>query len=81
MGLGEFVFWPFVATIGGLMFIVWIAVVAFWIWMIVDAAKRTFKNDAEKIIWIIVIVLANWLGALVYFIVVRQYNPKGLMRQ
>ena len=54
---------------------------AFWVWMIVDAAKRKFKNDVEKIVWLLVIVFGHWIGALVYFIVVRMYNPKGLAKK
>ena len=40
-----------------------------------------FRNDAEKIVWIIVIALATWVGALVYFFVVKQFNPRGLMKR
>lgn len=61
--------------------IVGILLFAFWIWMIVDAAQRKFRNDVEKIIWIVVIVLGQWIGALVYYIVVRTYNPKGVSKK
>jgi hypothetical protein len=40
---------------------------AFWIWMLVDAAKNKGLEQNEKIIWIIVIALLHWLGAIVYF--------------
>jgi len=79
MAFSEFILFPIMAVfmLAGLAVIVLTFV--FWIWMIIDAAKRKFKNDSEKIIWILVIVFANWVGALVYFIVVRSMNPKGLM--
>ncbi|MEK6927164.1 MAG: PLDc N-terminal domain-containing protein [Nanoarchaeota archaeon] len=76
-----FLFWPFAAAFAGAWLLVGILLLAFWIWMIVDCAKRSFKNDAEKIIWLVVIVLGQWVGALVYFIVVRNINPNGLMKK
>ena len=78
MSLGGLITWPYVAAFGGALMIVGIAIIAFWIWMIVDVAQRKFKEKTEKIIWILVVVLLGWLGALVYFIVIRMYNPKGI---
>ena len=46
----------------------------FWIWMLVDCAGKKFQGDNEKLIWILVIVLAGGIGALVYYFVGR---PKG----
>ncbi|MBI2451978.1 PLDc_N domain-containing protein [Candidatus Pacearchaeota archaeon] len=60
------------------VFMAVIALFAFWIWMIVDCAQRDFRDDTEKIVWILVIVLLSILGALVYFIAVKLYNPHGL---
>lgn len=72
--------WPIRASFTGAFFIVGILLFAFWVWMIVDAAKRNFRNDVEKIVWILVIVIAHWVGALVYFLVIKYNNPKGLMK-
>jgi hypothetical protein len=75
----EFLF-PFkLIGIGSLLVLV-VLVFAFWVWMIVDCATRKFRNGLEKIIWILVIVFAGWLGALVYFIVVKMINPKGVAK-
>ncbi len=75
------IFWfPFMAVGFGLMFIVGILAFIFWIWMIIDCAKRSFGNSVEKIIWLIVIVLGSWVGALVYFIVIKSINPRGLFK-
>lgn len=79
MDIGNIFFWPFTAAMIGAAFILTALLLAFWIWMIVDCAKRKFKNDTEKIIWILVIVFAHWFGSLVYFIVIKLYNPKGLI--
>lgn len=43
----------------------------FWILMIIDAAKRKFKNDNDRVIWILIIVLLNWLGAIIYYFVIK----------
>lgn len=53
---------------------------AFWIWMLVDCVKRKFKNENDKILWVLLIVLLGWLGALVYFFVVRMPEKKKLKK-
>ena len=81
MGMSSFIFWPFAAAFAGAMMLVALVVLILWIWMLVDCAKRRFKNDTEKIVWIVVIVLGQWIGALVYFIVIKSLNPSGLARR
>lgn len=81
MGIENIIFWPFMIALGSATLIVAALLLAFWIWMIVDCAKRNFRNDVEKIIWIIVIVLGHWIGSLVYFIVIKLYNERGLMKK
>ena len=39
---------------------------AFWIWMLVDAAKNKGLDQSERVVWIVVIVLTHLLGAIVY---------------
>ncbi|MCP4640538.1 MAG: PLDc_N domain-containing protein [bacterium] len=43
----------------------------FWIWMIIDCATKESSEGNDKIIWILVIVLTHWIGALIYFLVRR----------
>lgn len=73
--------WPVIAGLGALAFLIAALVFVFWIWMIVDCAKRDFRKDVEKIVWIIIIVLAGWLGALIYFFVVKNSNTKGISKK
>ena len=40
----------------------------FWIWMIVDCATKEPSEGNSKVVWILIIVLTHWMGALVYFI-------------
>jgi len=70
--------WPLGFVIFGLMSIVFLVLVVFWVLMIVDCAKRKFKNSTEKIVWILVIVFLKWFGAVVYFLVIPMYNRKGI---
>jgi len=44
----------------------------FWIAMIIDCAKRNFKKDAEKIVWILVLIFLGVLGAIIYYFVVKR---------
>ena len=59
--------------------LVGIVLFVFWIWMIIDCAKRKFRNNIEKIVWILVIIFVNWVGALAYLIVVYFLNPRGIL--
>lgn len=44
----------------------------FWILMIVDCAKRDFKKDNDKIVWVLVIIFTGIIGALIYYFVVKK---------
>lgn len=69
---------PFMAVGFGAMMIVGILIALFWVWMIVDCAQRKFKNKVEKIVWLVVVVLLGWVGALAYYLAIRLSNPRGL---
>ncbi|MBN2217130.1 MAG: PLDc_N domain-containing protein [Pirellulales bacterium] len=43
----------------------------FWIWMLVDCATKEPSEGNDKIVWILVIALTHWLGALIYYVVRR----------
>ena len=42
-----------------------------WIWMIVDCATKEPSEGNEKLVWILIIVLTHWIGALIYLLVRR----------
>jgi len=44
---------------------------AFWVWMLVDAAQNRGLDQNEKIVWVVVVALLHFLGALIYFFVAR----------
>ncbi len=52
----------------------------FWVWMTVDCLSRlacdfrllfTSRHDYEKWIWLAIVFLAGWVGAIAYFIIIR----------
>ena len=48
----------------------------FWILMIVDCATRKFKNDIEKVVWILILIFVHILGAIIYYFVVKRQNKR-----
>jgi len=46
-----------------------LALVAFWIWMLISAIQNKGLNEGEKIAWVLVIALLHLLGAIIYFFV------------
>ena len=54
------------------MFILGLATLALWIWALVDAIKNRALSDTERIIWVLVILLTNLLGAVLYLLVGRK---------
>jgi prolipoprotein diacylglyceryltransferase len=59
----------FFAVIGVLGFV-------FWILMLIDCVKRKFKEDVEKIVWLLVIIFTGIIGALIYYFIVKKNNKK-----
>ncbi|MGK0208856.1 MAG: prolipoprotein diacylglyceryltransferase [Patescibacteria group bacterium] len=53
-----------------------IAATVFWVFMLIDCAKRKFKSEDEKIIWIIVLAITGVIGALVYYFAVKRPDKK-----
>lgn len=47
-----------------------------WIWMLIDCVKYEPSTGNDKIIWVLVIVLLNGIGALLYYIIRRPERIK-----
>jgi Phospholipase_D-nuclease N-terminal len=43
----------------------------FWIWMLVDCISNEPSTGNDKIIWVLVILILQWFGALLYFFIRR----------
>ncbi len=54
-----------------------LAIVIFWGWMLIDCIQHEFpaQDQNAKIVWILVIIFAGWIGGLIYFFVVKKAKP------
>lgn len=48
----------------------------FWIWMIVDCATNEPAEDKDRVMWILVVVLAGLIGGAIYYFVRRPERVK-----
>jgi sterol desaturase/sphingolipid hydroxylase (fatty acid hydroxylase superfamily) len=82
---------PVFMLIPCLFMVLWILVVvaglavgvlgtAFWIWMIVDCAKKEKDEENTKLVWILVILFAHVIGAAIYYFVRRPQRRAELGR-
>jgi hypothetical protein len=42
-----------------------------WIWTLLDCIKYESTEGNERIVWVVVITVGHWIGALIYLIVRR----------
>ena len=42
-----------------------------WIWMLVDCLMNEPSEGNDKVIWVLVIIFAGWIGALIYLLARR----------
>jgi hypothetical protein len=45
------------------------------IWALVDLARREYVRGNNKVIWILVVVLVNTIGPILYFVMGRSEKP------
>ncbi len=55
----------------GLIVPISLAGLAFWVWMLVDCIQNTRLDPNEKIMWVVVIALTHFIGALIYLLIGR----------
>ena len=56
-----------------------LAALVFWVWLLIDCLTKEPSEGNDKLIWVLVLVFANWIGALIYYFVrrperIRQYG-------
>ena len=54
-----------------LFFVVAILAMGFWIWALVDCVQNEPSEGNDKVIWLLIIIFLNGLGALIYCFVRR----------
>lgn len=71
LGIGMLIIW-------GLMMIVGIFLFIFWILMVIDTFKRTnWKQESDKTLWIILVIVLGYLGAIIYYFAIKRPLDKG----
>ena len=53
---------------------------AFWVWMLIDCATKESEQGNTKLVWVIIIVFANFIGALIYYFARRPQRWAELHR-
>lgn len=72
--------WPFgmgLGVFGIFVAILWILAFVFCLWMLIDAITRRFDDNVEKLIWVLVIVFVNIIGALIYYFIIKAGNKSS----
>jgi hypothetical protein len=63
-----------------LAFVIGILGAGFWIWMLVECATKESETGNTKVVWAIIIVFTNMIGATIYYFVRRPQRWKELGR-
>lgn len=50
----------------------------FWLWVLIDCAMQESSQGNTKVIWVLIILFANGIGALIYFFVRRPQRRREL---
>lgn len=54
--------------------------VVLWIFMLVDIAKRDFKEDDDRVVWLLIVALTSYLGATIYYFVIKRPADKLIIK-
>jgi hypothetical protein len=65
-------------VIGCFVLLLALALLGFQIWMIVDVVTKCPDRDNTKLVWLLIVILAGWIGGLIYYFVQR---PKNAMQR
>jgi len=75
LGGGLSCLWCSVIGVGGF---IGLAGFVLWIWMIVECATKETDQNNNRLIWILIIVLTHWIGALIYLVIRRPQRIREL---
>lgn len=61
----------FFIGLGVIGIIVALLLIIFWLYILVDLLRRDFKKDVDKLIWFILLLTTFFLGALIYYFMIK----------
>ncbi|MGD1890670.1 MAG: PLDc N-terminal domain-containing protein [Cyclobacteriaceae bacterium] len=68
----------FIGGLGGwevlLVVIFFLLGTGLWLYALIDVLRSRFRNDSDKIIWVLVVILLQFLGAIIYLAVGKNQN-------
>lgn len=74
--------WVLLGILAALIIIVAaIFLTVFWVLMIIDAVKREFDSDGEKVAWVLIVILIGLLGAIIYYFAVKKNAKKVIKKE
>ena len=56
----------------GAVFFIIIPILIVTFWALIDILRNDFRGNNTKLIWVLVVLLAGPLGAILYFVIGRQ---------
>lgn len=57
-----------------LLFVVGIVMFVVWIAALIDVLKSEFRGENDKLLWAVVVILGGMIGAILYFIIGKNYK-------
>jgi hypothetical protein len=45
-----------------------LAALVLWIWALVDIVKTNFTDSTQKLIWVLVVLLASFVGSILWLV-------------
>lgn len=67
-----------------LMIIFWVGIIllwVFWLVMVIDIVKRDWKNSSDRVAYLILVILLNILGAIIYYFAVKRHLNKANVKK
>jgi hypothetical protein len=71
------------AILAGGFLLVWLVLGALalilWVWALIDAIQNPALSSTERIVWVVVIIFTNLIGAILYLLIGRGRGASGAM--
>jgi hypothetical protein len=72
MGIGAIIVVLLFFLIPAVIFCLVIASIIFWVFMLVDVVNRKFKQESDKTLWLLVVILTGLIGAIIYYFQIKK---------